>query len=439
MEQNDWTRQLHDRLENHKAAVPSGLWDDIERQLDAKSKSRKPRLVLRVAYWVSAAAAVALLIVGAFYTGHDASAPASVPLAGARQVLGTSTKALGAGTEAASQAETVSGESLLASAGKLVSSASSLNSASSSSPNSVSSMGVSASVGEASRADAAPDAAQEGSVLQQNVAENNAYGAAVAKQKGSKKVPSARNESENRRAEKRNVASETMPSAAVYGRNSGDKGASRWSVGAHTGNAFAESRSTMGATPVAGMYVASGKTDGNALFSSYPSIFAGYKEVKHHNQPLIAGVSVSYGVNSRIALTTGLVYTRVTSDFIQSAGSDEIADNQRLHYIGIPLGVNYNLWSNGRVRTYATAGAQVDFNVKATLTSEGATSDIGKDRPQVSGTVAVGVEYNIVPQLGLYAEPGVRYYFNNHSSVDNIFKDKPWTFSLQIGVRLNVK
>lgn len=416
MEQNDWTRQLHDRLENHKTAVPSDLWDNIERQLDAKSKSRKPRLVLRVAYWVSAAAAVALLIVGAFYTNHDALAPVSAPLAGVRQGAEAESKTHGsenktpcAGTETALQAETASAGTLVAIAGN---------------PASVASV---------------PDETPLDAALQQNAAESSENSVADATSQDGGTPHSARKESIEKREGKRNAVSDAVSSAAAYGHRSEYNGTSRWSVGAHTGNAFAESRSTTGATPVAGMYAASGKMDDNVLFCSYPSIFAGYKEVKHHNQPFTAGVSVSYSINSRIALTTGLVYTRVTSDFIQSAGSDEIADNQRLHYIGIPLGVNYSLWSNRHVRTYATAGAQVDFNVKATLASDGITSDIDKDRPQVSGTVAAGIEYNIVPQLGLYAEPGVRYYFNNHSGVDNIFKDKPWAFSLQIGLRLNVK
>ena len=41
-------------------------------------------------------------------------------------------------------------------------------------------------------------------------------------------------------------------------------------------------------------------------------------------------------------------------------------------------------------------------------------------------------------QLGIYIEPGVKHYFNNHSRVRNFFKDKPNNFNLQFGLRLNV-
>ena len=52
---------------------------------------------------------------------------------------------------------------------------------------------------------------------------------------------------------------------------------------------------------------------------------------------------------------------------------------------------------------------------------------------------AAGVEYNITPSVGLYLEPGVTHHFDNHSSVENIYKDKPWNFSLNFGFRINLK
>ena len=105
----------------------------------------------------------------------------------------------------------------------------------------------------------------------------------------------------------------------------------------------------------------------------------------------------------------------------------------------MPLSASYKLFSTGRLHAYVTAGAQADFNVSATLKTDEVSVGIKKDRPQFSVNAAAGVEYDIIPQLGLYAEPGVRYYIDNQSSTDNIFKDKPCNFSLQVGIRFNVK
>lgn len=41
-------------------------------------------------------------------------------------------------------------------------------------------------------------------------------------------------------------------------------------------------------------------------------------------------------------------------------------------------------------------------------------------------------------QLGIYLEPGVRYYLDNGSQVQNFFKDQPFSWSLQFGIRLNM-
>lgn len=417
MEQNDWTRRLHDRLENHKTMVPDGLWDNIEQRLDAKSKPHKRRVALRVASWVAAAASVALLIVGGFYTNRNAVAPVSAPLSERRSADGGAAKAETQGREDVP-------DNLLALAtghNKAATHAEAHYAAA----ETVAAMAIEEGV----------PAYEKVQNEEQNVEENKKK--AVAPTTENEAV--ATTQSAKRSEKRSSVPNAYAASATSYERNASRNATSRWSFGAHTGNAFTESNNTSGAIPVLSYDASADKMSNIILLNSYPSLFANYKEVKHHNQPLSVGASVSYALNKRVSLTTGLVYTRVTSDFVRSAGSDEIVDNQRLHYIGVPLAVNYNVWGIGNLRTYATIGAQADFNVKATLSSDGVNSNIKKDRPQFSGTAAVGIEYDIVPQVGIYAEPGVRYYFDNHSAVDNIFKSQPWAFNLQVGVRINVK
>ena len=52
---------------------------------------------------------------------------------------------------------------------------------------------------------------------------------------------------------------------------------------------------------------------------------------------------------------------------------------------------------------------------------------------------AAGVQYNFSNLLGLYVEPGVSYYFDNGSSVSNIYKDKPFNFNLNLGLRFTIR
>ena len=90
-------------------------------------------------------------------------------------------------------------------------------------------------------------------------------------------------------------------------------------------------------------------------------------------------------------------------------------------------------------KAYATAGMQADWNVRAKSVIEVVETNMNRDRLQWSVGLAVGIEYDVVPQLGIYAEPGFRYYFDNGSRVQNFFKDQPACWTLQFGIRLNVK
>ena len=156
-----------------------------------------------------------------------------------------------------------------------------------------------------------------------------------------------------------------------------------------------------------------------------------------HHAPYSLGMSVSVPLTDRLALTSGLVYTRLKSDFSSGAGNRE----QTLHYLGVPLGATYSLWTWRFVNLYAIGGMQADFNIKATLKDPSLASDINitKDRVQFSGMLGPGLQFNVSHEFGIYVEPTARYYFNNGSNVENYFKDKPWTINLNAGLRLTLQ
>ena len=163
-----------------------------------------------------------------------------------------------------------------------------------------------------------------------------------------------------------------------------------------------------------------------------------YEERQKHYQPISLGLTVKIPISSKISLSSGVVYTRLRSDFTYIANGYPLENQQTLHYLGIPLSVQYQLWGYKGLNVYATAGGQVDFNVEAKYVSSGTEVDFKKDRTQFSVQGALGLQYDIIPRLGIYAEPGVKYYFNNGSHVRNFFKDKPTNFNLQLGLRLNL-
>lgn len=165
----------------------------------------------------------------------------------------------------------------------------------------------------------------------------------------------------------------------------------------------------------------------------------------HHRLPVRVGASVSYDLNSRLALGSGLTYTRLRSDLREGTAANYQKSVQNLHYVGLPVNLKYTFLRAKNLSLYAQAGALAEVRVAGKRTTQYTldhqrsgeeTERIGSHPLQMSVNLAAGAQYNITPTLALYAEPGVSHHFKDNSSVPTIYEDKPTNFSLNIGVRL---
>lgn len=162
-----------------------------------------------------------------------------------------------------------------------------------------------------------------------------------------------------------------------------------------------------------------------------------YEETKHH-QPISVGMQVGFHFLPKMKLSTGLVYTKVSSDFISGVSDTRTVSTQDLHYIGIPLNLSYSVWEYKGLHTYVTAGGEGAVNIKNHTETDGEVKESKRDKMQWSTNASVGIQYDFIPQLGVYVEPGMKYYFDNGSQIENIFKDKKLNFNIQFGLRFNV-
>ena len=175
------------------------------------------------------------------------------------------------------------------------------------------------------------------------------------------------------------------------------------------------------------------------LLASYKAIQRNQQGKAKHHAPVSVGLQVAFGIAPRLSLSTGMVYTRTSSDFYPYAPGSSYNVHQVLHYVGIPVGLNYEFWQSGGFHAYVMAGAEADYNVKNDTDEDGTKKENAKrDRVQFSGKASLGAQYDITPTVGLYIEPGAKYYFDNGSHVENTFKDKKLNFNLQFGLRFNL-
>lgn len=403
------------RLADRETPAPDDLWEKIEMRLDAAAPKPvlKPRYTIRrVAMWSASAAAVAALLVA---VGYQANVDTIEQLA-------ANTPKTAAPNAAA---KAVQAPMPATSAEPRLVAANYIRSTSNATPNTC----------VAYNEVAATDDVEAIATSNNQEAEERAS-VSLRKSESNQSASVARTEAHT---------PQRMVARAMYaGDGKAVEPTSRWSIGAYTGGSMTDGNYAnipvarcANASMLDDAYTDNSSTDNNGYRPvGNAALLSRYNETKHHAQPVSYGLSFGYALNNCLTLTTGVVYTHAVTDFIRSSGNDNITETQRLHYIGVPLGVKYRVWGNRYIQTYATAGGQADFNVKATMTSGDVKTDVDCDNVQFSVNAAAGVQVDVVPHVGLYAEPGVKYYIDNKSAVATIFKDKPWAFNLQVGLRV---
>ena len=198
-------------------------------------------------------------------------------------------------------------------------------------------------------------------------------------------------------------------------------------VGASSGNSGASIRPyTAMSDPVLGK-------ENMLLYSAYGSAEAAEVKVKHR-QPVKVGASVRFDLPGRFGVETGVNYSYHSSDI--TSGDDNggyatvqnIQDRTRQNYASAGGSVEFCV--SGKSHTEYVSGSNVVNTVDA---------DVRDERPQWSVGASAGVQYNFSDLVGVYVEPGVSYYFENGSDVSTIYKDKPFNFNLNVGLRFTIR
>lgn len=171
-----------------------------------------------------------------------------------------------------------------------------------------------------------------------------------------------------------------------------------------------------------------------------------YTDVQH-KKPIRFGVALYYSLGEKWGVNTGVTYTKLTSDLTSGSNEYKIINTQTLHYVGIPIQVNYNVWGKGNFSTYVNGGFNFEKSVYGTLKTKYQAGDKVEKIPdekvnvkgiQTSVNMSIGMEYKLGKGIGVFFEPGVRYHFDNGSSFQTIYTEKPFNFNAQIGLRYSI-
>lgn len=162
------------------------------------------------------------------------------------------------------------------------------------------------------------------------------------------------------------------------------------------------------------------------------------RKASKHAFPIRLGIKLSYPLNDRLSLQSGVGYTLLKSNLSYSS----MLIGQQLHYIGVPLGLRYQLWNSGRFSLYGAVGAMLEKCVKNSSELPSAftyAALINTEKPwQCSLNAALGAEYRLDKAIGIYLEPGIGYFFEDGTSVEHYYTEHPLVPSLEIGLRWNM-
>ena len=422
MKNKDWITQLKSKMAAHQEEVPSELWDEIEQSLPVAPKSR-PTLFRPIRRY-AAAAAVAALIGGTVVLWHPWTDNTPLALSTTSQPTDI-TSPVSTGQESTSSYPEQTGPTVEDTPG-----AGSLSITSGTRPVSFNKPTTAPQSSDMNPQGMMSEPAKSASVEQVAVDEPKP---SQESEKSATPAPQKAESVQPRQSMPINERESQILQALESGMISKEKRHGN-AMGLYAQNDLATiiHREATGNYAMANAALFNGDDEHNDMMSPRYS-----NKTKHH-RPYSFGLNFQYPLAKRLSLQTGLVYTQVRSDFTTESPAKVEKCEQVLHYVGIPVSLMYTLWQAGHFSVYVNGGGQADLNVKATVKSEGVKKDIDKDHMQFSALFGLGGQYQITPFMGVYVEPSMRYYFDNGSNVENIFKEDLWKFGFHLGFRFNV-
>ncbi|MFU2359272.1 MAG: outer membrane beta-barrel protein [Bacteroidales bacterium] len=417
----NWQKDIHDRLGSYEKDAPEGLWEGISRRMpklnDGDMLTDKPQRTAKFRMWrvagVAAAASVALVI-GYNFLGNDVQDNINIPTNTTKHpnMLASNKKPIGnEPTGVCAEQATHSADDLLAEQPKLYKAYTEQPTlASASTETDVKEI---SSKEENKQTETKPAKREDSYVLPHNPDNNLLAYNDVTERRGSADEPS------------------------------------RWSVstGAMGGLGASGTTTAYGDYLVLSCPGGADTKDSPMLDMSSVNRDVETKTEYEHHLPIRIGLSVAYALTDRLSISSGLTYTRLSSDIKDASRESKYIGEQRLHYVGIPVNVSYKVASFRWLGLYGTAGVLAEKCVSGT-TDEGYvenntmkytnTHDISSKPLQMSVNAGVGIQFDFIDNVGIYAEPGLSYYFDDGSALQTIYKEKPLNFNLNVGVRFKL-
>lgn len=149
----------------------------------------------------------------------------------------------------------------------------------------------------------------------------------------------------------------------------------------------------------------------------------------HHHLPLSVGLQLKLDLLPWLGVESGAEYTYLHSTQESAAGTLD----QRLHFVGIPLRVDFRIWQLGSFDLYAGFGAKLEKCVSASLGRVACE----EPRLQFSAEAFGGIQFQLWGRAHLYLQPSLSWYLT-HTDLITYRTENPVGFSVNAGLRFDL-
>ena len=154
-----------------------------------------------------------------------------------------------------------------------------------------------------------------------------------------------------------------------------------------------------------------------------------------HFLPLKLGASARIAITERLYFTTGMDYTLYSSVFSSTYNGSGRSYMQHIHYLGLPLRLDWTLFSGKWLDVYVGAGLEGSVCVSARFDGR----DITKNPATLSFLGAGGVQLNLTRRWGLFIDPQLSYTLPLGTVYQKTYQtEHPFMFSVSSGLRITI-
>ena len=165
-----------------------------------------------------------------------------------------------------------------------------------------------------------------------------------------------------------------------------------------------------------------------------------------HHFPLTVRLSVERRIGQHWQVGTGMSYSRMKSDFGIGNTFISLQQHQTVQYLGLPFSASYH-WSLAKhLEFYAKANFTLHLPLRSTRNSYYFMPDGHKEEYiterlhpglQVSMGIGVGLQYQFMPHVSLFAEPSLQHFFSGGNNVSTWNTEHPFAPSFPFGLKIS--